>query len=126
MSCLLLPESNQEVALHNVKFTSCFQISTSTCGKKVGICCYAIFRCVHASLYEGLSVRRSIRPSVVRGPWSVPRFFLTRKLIRNSIESLEKSTHCSLTAITCKKLLKHNFKTKFENKILKQNFETKF
>ena len=67
-----------------------------------------IFRCVHASLYEGLSVRPW---SVVRGPLRV--IFESRKLIGNSIESLEKLIHCSLTAITCKKLLKQNFKTKF-------------
>ena len=57
-------------------------------------------------------------PSV--GPWVCPSmvrplrvFFESRKLIRNSIESLEKLRHCSLTAITCKKILKQNFKTKF-------------
>ena len=51
------------------------------------------FRCVHASLYEGLSVR----PSVVR--WSRV-FFESRNSSENAIEMIES-------------LLQSNFKTKF-------------
>ena len=71
------------------------------------IFCHSIlaisFLDVSTHLY--MRVRLSVRRSRV--------FFESRKLIRNSIESLEKLRHCSLTAITCKKLLKQNFETKF-------------
>ena len=48
-----------------------------------------VSRCVHAFLYEALSMR----------PWSVARFFFKpRKLIGNGTEPLEKSIYGSLTA----------------------------
>ena len=66
-----------------------------------------IFRCVHASLYEGLSVGRSVRPSVRR---SVTRFFL--------IAEIEKKQHRIIRKVEtffldCNNLQKQNFKTKF-------------
>ena len=48
---------------------------------------FPLIRCVYASVYDGQSVHLL-----------VTRFFEPRKLIRNSIEWLEKSRHGSLTA----------------------------
>ena len=74
-------------------------------------------------LYEGLFVRRSVRPSVRPSVGlSVHNvFFLSRKLIRNSIVIGKVET----LFLDCNNLQK-NLKTKFWNKILKQNFEIKF
>ena len=81
-----------------VSLSTSYRILTKKWNKKnIKIQEIVLFRCVLASLYEGLSVRPSVRRSV-----GYAIFFKPRKLIRNSMESFEKLRHCSLTAISCK------------------------
>jgi len=76
-----------------------------------------VIRCVHASLYEGLSVGPSVGPSV-RGP-SVPRFF--------RIADFEWKWHRIIGKVETLFLECNNLQKKFYNKILKQNSKkTKF
>ena len=76
-----------------------------------------VFRCVHASLYEGRSIRQSVHRSVgwlvytsVR-PWSVPRFFFqSRNSSKNAVQNFFRKF--------VKKLLKISQKiSKFKKKI---------
>ena len=81
-----------------------------------------VFRCVYASLYEGLSVGLSVRlPWSIRGP-SVPRFFLIAEIAKKQHRIIGK---VETLFLDCNNLQK-NSKTKLKNKILKQNFKTKF
>ena len=75
--------------------------------------CLVLYILLDASICVYMRVCPSVGPSVRRSVRWSRVFFESRKLIINSIESLEKLRHCSLTSITCKKILKRNFKTKF-------------
>ena len=67
---------------------------------------FSVFRCIHASLYEGLSVGGSVRGPLVGQSVVHCAFFLPQKLSVNSIEILEKLKYGSLPAnnlrISCK------------------------
>ena len=69
-------------------------------------CQESLFRGVHASLYEGLSVGRSVRPLVGR---SVPRFFLIAEIDKKQHRIIGK---VETLFLDCNNLQK-NFKTKF-------------
>ena len=71
----------------------------------------SIFRCVHASLYEGLSVRGSVGLSV-HGP-SVARFFRIVEIDKKQHRIIGKVETLFLDCNNLHKILKQNFKTKF-------------
>ena len=69
-----------------------------------------LIRCVHASLYEGLSVGRSVGPSVRR---SVTRFFLIAEIDKKQHRIIGKVETLFLDCNNLQKILKQNMKTKF-------------
>ena len=73
-------------------------------------CFHTVFRCVHASLYEGLSVCRSVR-WLVRP--SVMHFFQTADFEWKRHRIIGKVETLFLDCNNLQKNLKQNFKTKF-------------
>ena len=65
----ILPQNDAQTSAES------FDVSLFKIGSRVQDLIFSLFRCVHASLYEGLSVGPSVGPSV---RWSVSyAFFLT-------------------------------------------------